>query len=209
MTLLQESLQEEEAAEEKLRDSWQIGVTMPTYENTHFGLRIDFPNTWRLTSWKNSKISLSWRSLYQTRDDDLPLKGPCHSKFLFTAVLNAPESECLVDADIEMSVHRLKPNEDFQKTLLENFERQRSYYETNGIFSSITKKGSWSIGGLDFGFVDEQSKTRKGLSRYRFFFRPVDKVYWLYGKIAGHKLEKFNAAIKIASGITWDGNRMG
>jgi hypothetical protein len=126
---------------------------MQTYENAYYGLHIDFPEKWRLVSWKHAKIGRSSRSAYQARDDDLPRKGPCASKFLFTACLYSPESEALVDADVELSVFRLAEGEHMRQTLLENHERQRAYYESNGIATSIAKEGTWKISGVDFGFV--------------------------------------------------------
>lgn len=170
---------------------------MKTYENSYFHLRLDFPDTWNLTSWRHTKIARSWQSAYQAKDDDLPKKGKCASKFLFTAALHPPESEALVDADIELSVFRLSPGEDMRTSLVENFERQRAYYESNGIVTSIIEEGAWNIGGMDFTYVDEESKSRSGNSRYRFFFRPHDQTFWLYGKIAGHKRQAYDDAIEI------------
>jgi hypothetical protein len=170
---------------------------MQTYENAYYGLRIDFPDKWNLVSWKHAKIGRSSRSAFQTRDDDLPSKGLCASKILFTACLYSPESQVLVDADIEFSVFRLAEGEDMRQTLLENHERQHASYEADGIATSITKEGTWRISGIDFGYVDDESKTPSAHSQYRFLFRRVDEVFWLYCKIAGHKEWAFNEAIKI------------
>src|SRR5262245_22469378 len=114
---------------------------MKIYENAYFRLRLGFPETWRLTSWRHTKIPPEWRSAYQTRDDELPVAGKCASKFLFTAAVHPPESEARVDADIEMSVFRLSPGEEMRTSLLENFERERAYYESNGIETSINREG--------------------------------------------------------------------
>jgi hypothetical protein len=130
----------------------------------------------------------------------LPKKGKCASKFLFTAALHPPESEALVDADIELSVFRLSPGEDMRKTLVENFERERACYESNGIATSLTKEGVWTLGSMDFTYIDQVSKTRTGQSRYRFFFRPLHEAFWLYGKIAGHKRRAFEEALEIEEG---------
>jgi hypothetical protein len=86
-------------------------------------------------------------------------------------------------------------------SLLENFERQRGYYESAGIVTSITKEGVWTIDGIDFPFVDQESKSRGAHSCYRFFFRPFHKVFWLYGKIAGHKRRAYKDALKIVEGM--------
>lgn len=174
---------------------------MKTYENTYFRLRLDVPDAWKLTSWQHTKIARSWKHLYQTRDDDLPKTGERASKFLFTAVLHPPESEAMVDADIELSVFRLLPGADMRASLVENFERQRAYYESNGIVTSIVKEGARTIGGMDFTYVDQESKTRSGLSRYRFFFRRHDETLWLYGKIAGHKQQPYHEALEILEGL--------
>lgn len=174
---------------------------MRTYKNSYFRLCLDFPDTWKLTSWQHTKIARSWQSAYQAKDDDLPRKGKCASKFLFTAALHPPESEALIDADIEVSVFRLSPGEDMWTSLVENFERQRASYESNGIAASIVKDGVWTIGGMDFTFVDQESKTRSGLSRYRFFFRPHHNAFWLYGKIASHKPKAFDTALEIVDGL--------
>ena len=180
---------------------------MQTYENAYFGLRIGFPEKWKVVSWKHAKIDRSSRSAYQTRDDDLPSKGPCASKFLFTACWYTPESEALIDADVEVSVFRLAADEDMRRSLLENHERMRADYESNGIATSIVKEGTWTISGTDFGYVDEESKSRSGTSRYRFFFRRIDSVFWLYGKIAGHKKRAFSEAIKIVEAMTCNPGR--
>jgi len=86
-------------------------------------------------------------------------------------------------------------------SLVENFERQRAYYESNGIVTSIVKEGAWTIGGMDFTYVDQESKTRSGMSRYRFFFRPHHEAFWLYGKIAGHKRQAYDEAVEIMEGL--------
>jgi phosphoribosyl-AMP cyclohydrolase len=174
---------------------------MKTYENSYFRFRLDFPDTWLLKSWRHTKIANSCQSAYQARDNDLPKKGKCPSKFLFTAALHSPESEALIDADIEMSVFRLSPGEDFRTSLVENFERQRAHYESNGIVSSIIKEGVWTVGCMDFVYVDEESRTRTSHNRYRFFFRPFHEAFWFYGKIAGHKGQVFDEVLEIVEGL--------
>ncbi|MGI9427094.1 MAG: hypothetical protein ACR2NM_00435 [Bythopirellula sp.] len=174
---------------------------MKTYENNFFRFRLEFPDTWKLTSWHHAQIARSWQSAYQAKDDDLPKKGKCATKFLFTAALHPPESEAIVDADIELSVFRLSQIEDMRTSLVENFERQRAYYESNGIVTSIVNEGAWNLGGIDFTYVDQESKSRRKHSWYRFFFRPHDEVFWLYGKIAGHKRQAYDHALEIVSGF--------
>jgi hypothetical protein len=174
---------------------------MNTYENRYFHIRLDFPDTWKLTSWRHTKIARSSQSAYQARDDDLPKKRKCASKFLFTAALHPAQSEALVDADVELSVYLLSPGEDMRTTLVENFERECAYYESNGIATSITREGVWTLGSLDFTYVDQESKTRAGRSQYRFFFRPLHEAFWLYGKIAGHKQKAYKDALKIVEGL--------
>lgn len=174
---------------------------MKTYENSFFRLRLDFPDTWTLTSWRHAKIARSLQSAYQAKDDDLPKKGKCASRFLFTATLQSPESEARVDADIELSVFRLSPGEDMRASLVENFERQRAHYESNGIVTSIIKEGAWTIGGLDFTYLDQESKTRSGLTRYRFLFRPHHDAFWLYAKIAGHTRQAYDEALEIVEAL--------
>ena len=85
--------------------------------------------------------------------------------------------------------------------MVENFERQRAYYESNGIITSITKEGVWTVGCMDFKYVDQESKTRSGCRRYRFFYRPLHEAFWLYGKIAGHKGHAFEEAVRIVEGL--------
>jgi hypothetical protein len=182
---------------------------MKTYENRYFRLRLDFPETWKLTSWRHTPVARSWQSAYQARDDDLPRKGKCASKFLFTAALHPPESEALVGADIELSVFRLSAGEDMRTSLIENFERQRAYYESNGIVTSIAKEGVWAIGSTEFTYVDQESKTRNGQSWYRFFFRPLHETFWLYGKIAGHKRQAYEEALGIVEGLRSTAGGMG
>lgn len=174
---------------------------MPTYENLHFGVRLDFPDTWKLVSWKHSKLGRSSRSAFQTSDGDLPSKGPYASKFLFIARLFSPGSEALVDADIEVSVSRLPAGQEMRQILLDNLERERAYYHSNGIATSIAKDGTWTIGGTDFGYVDAESISRSGKNRYRFFFRRVEGLYWLSGKIAGHDERKYAEAIRIVEAM--------
>jgi hypothetical protein len=174
---------------------------MKTYENSYLRLRLDFPNTWKLTSWRHAKIARAWQAAYQASDDDLPKKGKRRSKFLFTAALHPPQSKALVDADIELSVFRLSPGEDMRHSLVENFEQERAYCESNGILTSITREGVWSLGSMDFTYVDQDSSTRNGHSRYRFFFRPLHKSFWLYGKIAGHKPQAYEEALRIVEGL--------
>jgi hypothetical protein len=173
-----------------------------TYENEYFGLRIDFPRKRKVVSWKQTKkITPSWRSLFQTRDEDMPRKGSCDSKFLFTACLYSRKSEALLDAEIEISVFRLKPGEDMRQGIVESFERERLHYQSHGITTTITKQGNWAISGVDFDYVDEQSKTRTRCCQYRFFFRRYTDVFWLYGKIAGHRKRSFSEAIKIVEAM--------
>jgi len=174
---------------------------MNTYENTYFRFRLDFPDVWKLTSWQHTKIARAWKLAYQAKDDDLPKEGVCTSKFLFTAAVHPPESEALVDADIELSVFRLSPGEDMRTSVVENFERQRAYYESNGIVTTITKEGMWAVGGMEFTYVDQESKTRSKHSRYRFFFRPLHEAFWLYGKIAGHKWQVYEEALEVVEGL--------
>ncbi len=80
-------------------------------------------------------------------------------------------------------------------------ESARTNYESNGIVTSITKEGVWTVGSRDFAYVDEESKTRTSDSRYRFFFRPFHESFWLYGKIAGHKWQAFQEALEIVEGL--------
>jgi hypothetical protein len=174
---------------------------MQTYQNDYFGLQIDFPDHWKLVSWRHAKINRSHRSMYQTSDDDLPTTGPRNSKFLFTAALYAPESSALVDADIEMSIFRVKPSEDMRQSLIENFERQREFYKSNGVTTSITNDGNVAINGVEFGIVDQESKSSARRNWYRFLYRRVDKTLWLYVKIAGHKKPAFAEAIGIVSAM--------
>jgi hypothetical protein len=174
---------------------------MKTYENRYFRLRLDFPDSWKLTSWRHTKIARSSQPAYQARDDDLPKKGKCASKFLFTAALHPAESEALVHADVELSIFLLSPGEDMRTTLVENFERERAYYERNGIVTSITKERVWTLGSLDFTYIDQELKTRTGRSQYRFFFRPLHEAFWFYGKIAGHKRQAYKEALKIVEGL--------
>jgi hypothetical protein len=174
---------------------------MKTYENSYFRLRLAFPDTWKLTSWRRTRIARSSQAAYQAKDDDLPKKGKCASKFLFTAALHPPESDALVDADIELSVFRLSAGDDMRTSLIENFERERDYYKSNGIVTSIAKEGVWAIGSTEFTYVDQESKTRSGHSWYRFFFRPVLETFWLYGKIAGHKRQAYEEALGIVGGL--------
>lgn len=174
---------------------------MKTYENSYFRLCLDFPDTWKLTSWRHTKIARSWRSAYQATDDDLPRTGKSASKFLFTAALHPPESPAIVVADIELSVRRLSPGEDMRASLVENLERQRAHYETQGIVTPMIQEGTWTIGGMDFTYVDQESTTRSGMSRYRFILRPHHEVFWFYGKIAGHTREAYDEAVGIVQGL--------
>jgi hypothetical protein len=176
---------------------------MKTYENSYFRLRLDFPDAWKLTCWRHTKIARTLQSAYQAKDDDLPKKGKCASKFLFTAALHLPESEALIDADIELSVFRLSLGEDMRTSLVENFARERAYYESSGIVTSIVKEGAWTIGGVDFTYVDQESKSRSRLSRYRFLFRPHHEAFWLSGKIAGHERQAYDEALGIVEGLEY------
>jgi hypothetical protein len=183
---------------------------MKTYTNSYFRLGLDFPDAWELTSWRHSKISRSWQSLYQARDDELPTEGKCTSKFLFTAARHPPESEALVDPDIEFSVFYVSPAEDMRKSLVDNFERQRAYYESSGIVNSIAKEGVWTVGSMEFSYVDQESKSRRGQSWFRFIFRPFNKTFWLYGKIAGHKRHAhYEEALEIVQGLTSSAEAIG
>ncbi|MBM4075160.1 MAG: hypothetical protein FJ267_05905 [Planctomycetes bacterium] len=170
---------------------------MAIYENAYFRFRLDFPETRKLTSWRHGTISDSLRSVFQRKDDDLPIEETCQSKFLLTAVTNKSGSEVVIDSDVELSVFRLKGNEKFRSTLISNFEQQRGHYAANGIAQLITSEGRWSLGGIDFTYIDKESKSRSGHSRYRFFFRQFDDVFWLYGKIVGHNEQAFYDAIAI------------
>jgi hypothetical protein len=174
---------------------------MQTYENAYFGLRIDVPERWRLVNWKHAKIKRTWRDLYQMSDDALPTDGPSASKFLFTATLYRPESEVTVDAEIDIAVFRSQIGEDLRQSLLQNFERMRPYYERNGITSSITDEGTWRISGIDFGFVDQESKSSVAISRYRFFFRRVSEGYALQGRVAGHNAGAFAEGVRIVQAM--------
>jgi len=94
-------------------------------------------------------------------------------------------------------------------SLVENFERQRAYYESNGIVMAITKEGVWTVGSIEFTYVDQESTTGSGQSRYRFFFRPHDDGFWLYGKIAGHKRRAYEDALEIVEGLKPTGESIG
>ena len=62
---------------------------------------------------------------------------------------------------------------------------------------------------MDFTVVAQASKTRSGLSLYRFFFRPHHDAFWLYGKIAGHKPKAFDEALEIVEGLKSAAERIG
>jgi hypothetical protein len=176
---------------------------MRTYENAYFGLRIDVPDRWNLVSWKHVKIGRPGQSAYQTRDDELPAPGACPSKFLFTAALYSAESVALIDADLEISVFRVEMGEDFRSGLIKNIELRREGYASGdfGMVTSIIEQGTWWVDGIDFGFVDEETKSRTGHSRYRFFFRHVADAHWLYGKVAGHKKPDYQEAVRIVEAM--------
>lgn len=174
---------------------------MKIYENSYFHLRVEFPDNWGLNSWQHSKIVPTWQSLYQIKDDDVPVGGTSASKFLFTAILHSAESEALIEANVELSVSRLSPSKDMRTSLVENFMRERGYYQSNGIETSIVKEGAWTIDGNEFTFVDQVSRSRKGVSEYRFFFRPHREAMWLYGKIAGYKRKAYEEALEIVQGM--------
>ncbi len=175
--------------------------SMKTYENTFFQIRLSFPDTWDLTSWRHTRIARLWQSAYQAKDDDLPGKGNETSKFLFTAALHPPESNAVVDADIELSVFLLSPGENMRTSLVENVERERQHNESSGIARTLIKEGVWTIGGMDFSCVDQESKTRNSHARFRFIFRPQRETFWLYGKIAGHKIQAYFDALEIVEGL--------
>lgn len=178
---------------------------MKTYESHYFHLRIDFPDTWTLTSWQHVKIGRTWRSAYQTSDDDLPEKRPDATKFLFTAALHPPDSQALVHADVEVSVFRLAPDDDMRTSLVENLERLSEHYHRSGISASLTGEGVWTIGGVDFTYVDQELKSGT-TNWYRFYFRPLHENLWLYGKIAGHQRRAYyEEALAIAAGMTFTG----
>jgi hypothetical protein len=168
------------------------------YENQYLGVRIEVPDQWELTSWQHTHVG----SDFQTRDNDLPT-GNQRSKFLFTACLFGRPP--MVDADIELSIYRLDPGENMRDGLITNFTRQREYYTSHGIDTSIVQESTWIIGGVSFQFVEQLSKSRNGTSRYRFFFHPLGDEFWLYGKIAGHRDSAYEAAIKIAGAIKFPG----
>lgn len=181
---------------------------MPAYENADFGIQIEFPEKWKLVSWKHGSVGRSSRSAYQSRDDELPTKGPQASRFLFTACLHPPESEAMVEADIEFSVFRLAEGEDLRQTLLQNCQRRSAQYQSGGIASSIFTEGTWTLGNVDFGYVDEHSKREGGQSRYRFFFRRMEGILWFYGKIAGHRDAAFAEALQIVEALKYDPSRI-
>jgi hypothetical protein len=141
--------------------------------------------------------------MYQARDDESPVEGKCASKFLFTAERCPREREGYVDADIELSLFQLSPGEDMRKTVIENFERQRAMYANNGIKTSISKEGTWIVGGIGFTHIDQENESRSGHSRYRFFFQPLPDALWLYGKIAGHKPQAYIEALEVVEGLTF------
>jgi|SRR5262245_1686565 len=172
---------------------------MPTYENAHFGLRLDIPDHWLLVSWRHSVLCRPGQSAYQTRDDELPASGPRTSMFLFTASLKSAESEVAVDAEIELSVFRVQAGTDFRAGLIKNIELRCR--RDRGSSTSITGQGTWPVGGVDFGFADEEYRNLGRVSRYRYYFRPIDDVYWLYGKIAGHTKPAYEEAIGIVGAM--------
>lgn len=174
---------------------------MQTYENRHFGFRLDFPDNWTLTSWKHLSPGCTLESGYQKSDDEVPKNDDLASLFLFKSVLHGPDSEAIVDGDIEMSVFRLDPREDMRTSIVENAARERPYYAGNGIVKSIVGEGRWNLDGMDFRYLDEESQARGETSRYRFFFRPLGEGLWLYGKIAGHGSEAFENARAIVEGL--------
>lgn len=181
---------------------------MASYENSFLDLRIEFPPTWNLVSWKNSRINRNRRRLYQMKDNDLPSKSArsCQtSKFLFTAELPAAESPAMVDADIEISVFRLTPDEDLGESMRENFRRDNAYRERNGIVGIERSEGHWKINGVDFRYHNVELNGGDRESHYRFFFCRIDDVHWLYGKIAAHKEGAFEEALSIVAEMNWRG----
>lgn len=86
-------------------------------------------------------------------------------------------------------------------SLVENFERQRAYYESNGIVSSIIREGAWKLRSGEFTFVDQESQSHGGHNWYRFFFRPLHDALWLYGKISGHRPQAYDQAVEIVEGL--------
>jgi hypothetical protein len=79
-------------------------------------------------------------------------------------------------------------------------KRQAAGNESHGVVSSI-QEGQWHVGRIDFPYVDRESQTRSGQSCDRFFVRPPQEPFWLYGKIAGHKPQTYEEALEIVRGL--------
>jgi hypothetical protein len=177
---------------------------MLKYANSYLGLSIEIPSDWKVLSWRYTKLDASLHCEYQFRDDDLPRKVD-RCKVLFNASLYTPGSDIELDAEIEPAIYRLTPGDELQASLLENHERLIPMYESSGMKSAVTGEGCWTIGGVDFGYVDEELTSRSGHSRYRLLFRRIDEALWFYAKIVGHKEWAFAEAVKVVQGLNWSG----
>jgi hypothetical protein len=175
---------------------------MQTYVNSYLGLSISIPPEWEVISWRHTKLHVSRHREFQFRDDDLPRKVD-RCKVLFNASLYTPGSDIHLEAEIESAIYRLKPGAELRASLLENHERLVPMYESSGMKTAVTGEGSWTIGGIDFGYVDEELRSRSADSRYRFLYRRIDKALWFYAKIAGHKEWAFAEALNVVQGLNW------
>lgn len=170
---------------------------MKIYENKYFRIRLEFPATWNLVSWHTAKRRQSLQPNFQLTDDDLPQEVEWAQKVLFEAALNPPGSCAIVHAFVEMSVHWLAPGEDMSCRMAQTKERMRPWYEGYGEYRSIVDEGKWDLGGTEFTFLDQLSKTRNGEHRCRFFFRRYSESLWLYGLINGNSPRTYEQAIEI------------
>jgi hypothetical protein len=178
---------------------------MLEYTNSYLRLSIAIPFGWRVISWRHTKLDASRHREFQFQDDDLPAKvGRC--KVLFNASLYTPGSDVELNAEIEPAVYRLRPGDELRTSLLENHERLIPMYDSYGMKSAVTGEGSWTTGGVTFGFVDEELISRSGHSRYRFLYRRIEEALWFCAKIAGHKEWAFTEAVKVVQELNWQGS---
>ena len=120
-----------------------------------------------------AKLSIGVRYLAVNTSNYYPQVFSRRPLFLFTAGIQSPKSAAMDDANIELSVTRRSQNVDLASEIVTNFEGLSGYYQRNGISQEITNKGTWTIDGVSFAYVDSESVSKSSHSWYRFVVRQV------------------------------------
>lgn len=176
------------------------------YSNEYFGISIDLPADWKITTHKRLPISPHSRDVYQLYDDDVPTR-PGVAKMLFSA---SKERSPYVDAKIEISCSVADQDDVFASVLA----RKKSIRAKQAESSEATKywhvaiseleTGEWELDGLRFQYIDEVSGGRSRVI-HRFAFVHIPAKGWIELHAMGCEREKFEEVLTFAETLRCSG----